>query len=253
MEVAPSLPEAMVHPSREEFRTLARTHTVVPVWTELLADFITPVAAFARLTRSGEPGFVLESVEHGERWSRWSFVGRRPAATLVSRGLEVTATLGDVDADTAQTVGAALGAVPLDHGILATVEALLEQFRSPEHDRLPPLHGGLVGYLGYDVVREVENLPDVPTDDQDLPDAVQYVIGELAAFDHWRQQVTLLANSFVTPGLSDAELDARYDAAVARLARLAADGASPLDEPLVSPPDPSAARPAVTSPLPRWA
>ena len=72
-----------IRPSREEFRELARDHTVIPVWRELLADLITPVAAFARLTRSGEPGFLFESVEHGERWSRWSFVGRRPAATLI--------------------------------------------------------------------------------------------------------------------------------------------------------------------------
>ena len=250
---APALPAAMIHPTREEFRVLARTHSVVPVWTELLADFITPVAAFARLTRSGEPGFVLESVEQGERWSRWSFVGRRPAATMVARGRQVTVSLGDVDHDTAATVGAALDEVPLDAGILAAVESLLERFRSPDHDRLPPLHGGLVGYLGYDVVREVEHLPDIPADDQDLPDAVQYVIGELAAFDHWRQQVTLLANAFVPPGLSDEELDARYDAAAERLARLASDGASPLDEPLVAPPDPSEALPEVTSNLPRGA
>ena len=250
---APALPAAMIHPTREEFRVLARTHSVVPVWTELLADFITPVAAFARLTRSGEPGFVLESVEHGERWSRWSFVGRRPAATMVARGRQVTVSLGDVDHDTAATVGAALDEVPLDAGILAAVESLLERFRSPDHDRLPPLHGGLVGYLGYDVVREVEHLPDIPADDQDLPDAVQYVIGELAAFDHWRQQVTLLANAFVPPGLSDEELDARYDAAAERLARLASDGASPLDEPLVAPPDPSEPLPEVTSNLPRGA
>ena len=96
---APALPAAMIHPTREEFRVLARTHSVVPVWTELLADFITPVAAFARLTRSGEPGFVLESVEHGERWSRWSFVGRRPAATMVARGRQVTVLKGKSAAD----------------------------------------------------------------------------------------------------------------------------------------------------------
>lgn len=243
------LPAELIRPTRDEFRELARTHTVVPVWTELLADFITPVAAFARLTRSGEPGFVLESVEHGERWSRWSFVGRRPAATLVSRGSEVTVTLGDTDADTAASVGAVLEDVSRDRGILAAVETLLERFRSPDDDRLPPLHGGLVGYLGYDVVREVERLPAVPADDQGLPDAVQYVIGELAAFDHWRQQVTLLANAFVGPELSDTELDARYDAAVARLTGLALDGASPLDEPLVSPPDPNDPLPEVTSNL----
>ena len=63
---------------------MARDHTVVPVWRELLADLITPVAAFARLA-ADEPGFLLESVEHGERWSRWSFVGRNPLATLTSR------------------------------------------------------------------------------------------------------------------------------------------------------------------------
>jgi len=74
-----------VHPSREEFRALARTHTVVPVWRELLADLTTPVAAFLRVV-GDEPGFLLESVEHGERWGRWSFVGRRPAVTFVARG-----------------------------------------------------------------------------------------------------------------------------------------------------------------------
>ncbi len=74
-----------MHPSREEFRALARTHTVVPVWRELLADLTTPVAAFLRVV-GDEPGFLLESVEHGERWGRWSFVGRRPAVTFVARG-----------------------------------------------------------------------------------------------------------------------------------------------------------------------
>ena len=73
---------AMIRPSRDEFRALARDHTVVPVWRELLADLVTPVAAFARLCPDDEPGFLLESVEHGERWGRWSFVGRRAAATL---------------------------------------------------------------------------------------------------------------------------------------------------------------------------
>ena len=85
-------------------------------------------------------------------------------------------------------------AIRLDEGILAAVEALLARYRSPQLAELPPLHGGLVGYLGYDVVREVEHLPDVPPDDHGYPDAVLSVIGELAAFDHFRQRVTLIAN-----------------------------------------------------------
>src|SRR5579864_2856220 len=76
---------SVTRPSRDDFRALARDHTVVPVWRELLADLTTPVAAFARLV-GDEAGFLLESVEHGERWARWSFIGRRPSATLVARG-----------------------------------------------------------------------------------------------------------------------------------------------------------------------
>src|SRR3546814_2958066 len=104
-----------------------------------------------------------------------------------------------------------------------------------------------MGYLGYDVVREVERLPDVPDDDQGYPDAMVGVIGQLAAYDHWRQRVTLIENVLVEPGLSDDELDARYDAAAVRLEQLAADGARPIDEPLVEPPDLEEALPEVRS------
>jgi anthranilate synthase component 1 len=228
-----------ITPTRDEFKALAATHTVVPVWRELLADLITPVAAFARLTRDGEPGFLFESVEHGERWSRWSFVGRRPAATLISRGTGAVEVHG----------GAVPDGVRTDQGMLAAVDDLLAHFRSPHDDRLPPLHGGLVGYLGYDVVREVERLPDVPADDQQLPEAVLAIAGELAAFDHFRSRVTLIANAYVFGDLTDAELDQRYDDAVARLEQLAADGASPLDEPFVAPPAPDDELPTVTSNL----
>ncbi|MFN8018374.1 MAG: anthranilate synthase component I [Acidimicrobiales bacterium] len=228
---------AAIRPTREEFKALAATHTVVPVWRELLADLITPVAAFARLTRDGEAGFLFESVEHGERWSRWSFVGRRPAATLISRGGGPVEVHG----------GALPDGIRLDQGILAAVEDLLAAYRSPHDDRLPPLHGGLVGYLGYDVVREVEHLPAVPTDDQQLPEAVLSIAGELAAFDHFRSRATLIANAYVFGDHDDATLDQLYDDAVARLEQLAADGASPLDEPFVAPPSADDELPEVTS------
>jgi len=224
-------------PSREDFRDLARGHTVVPVWRELVADLVTPVAAFARLCRNGEPGFLFESVEHGERWGRWSFVGRRPAATLVAQpGGAVEVHGGPIPTE-----------IPLDRGMLAAVESLLERYHSPAVDALPPLHGGLVGYLGYDVVREVEHLPNVPHDDLGLPEAVLAVVGELAAFDHWRQRVTLVVNALVEPGADEVELDRAYDGAVARLQQLAEDGATPRREPLVEPPDPDDPLPEVTS------
>jgi anthranilate synthase component I len=223
-------------PERAAFHQLAADYTVVPVWRDLLADLITPVAAFARLCRDDQPGFLLESVEHGERWSRWSFVGRNPRATLVSRDGQLTCT-GDLPAD-----------LDTDHGILVAVEGLLAAFRSPSRDDLPPLHGGLIGYLGYDVVREVERLPDVPPDDRGSPDAVLSVIGELAAFDHWRQQVSLIVNVIVPADATPDQLDALYDDALTRLDQLAQDGASPLSEPLVEPPSADDELPEVTSP-----
>ncbi len=216
----------MIRPEREEFRALARGYAVVPVWRELLADYVTPVAAFARLV-GDEPGYLLESVEHGSRWSRWSFIGRNPQATLIARGGQVEAT-GPVPAD-----------LPLDQGILVALDHLLGRYKAPAIPDLPPLHSGIVGFLGYDVVREVERLPDVPHDDRGFPDAVMAVIGDVAVFDHWRQRVSLIANVVIPPGATESELDACYDDAVARVDALAADGARPLDEPLVEPPDPN--------------
>jgi len=223
-------------PGRDLFRTLARRHRIVPVWRDLVADTVTPVGAFLQVVGE-DPGFLLESVEGGERWGRYSFVGRRPLATLVAHGLTVSSTgplvlTPEVQARTRD-------------GVLATLEALLDAYRSPELAELPPLHGGLVGYLGYDVVREVEHLPDVPPDDLGFPDAFLVVIGQLCAFDHWRQRVVLVDN-VVTDGLqSDAEIDRAYDLAVDRLDELAADLYGPLHVPPLAPPEAGEGTPTV--------
>ena len=215
--------------SRDEFASLARDYSVVPVWRELLADLTTPVAAFYRVAAGdvGDRAFLLESVEHAGPWGRWSFVGRRPSATLICRG------------DRIAVEGKLPAGVPLDRGVLAAVEGLLDLYRSPVIESLPPLHGGIVGYLGYDVVREVEHLPAIPPDEAGYPDAILSVVGQVAAYDYWRQRVTLIDAVPVPPGADGnrALCDDLYDAAVARLDRFASEGAQPSDEPLVVPPD----------------
>lgn len=215
----------MISPDRQEFHRLARTYRVIPLWRELLADFITPVAAFLRLCGDDQPGFLFESVEHGERWSRWSFIGRNPIATLTLQN-------GTID-----VTGSVPAGMPTDKGMLAAIDFLLSAYSAAENDDLPPLHSGVVGYLGYDVVREVEHLPNTPTDVNAYPDAVMSIIGEVAAFDHFRQRVCLIVNVIVPEDADEATLDAFYDDAVARLARLAADGARAIDEPMVTPPE----------------
>ena len=225
-----------IRPSRDDFRSLAGAYTIVPVWCELLGDLETPVAAYAKLV-GDEPGFLLESVEHGERWSRFSFVGRDPVATLILRD-------GRVEVD---------GRLPVplttDRGILAALDEMLATYRAPAIPELPPLHGGLMGYLGYDVVREVERLPTPPPDDAHVPDAVMSMIGSLAAFDHWRQRVTLI-ESVPVIGLDDAAIDVAYDTAIASLERAVGNMARPLPYVAVPPPDPDDPLPDVKSTMP---
>ncbi len=223
-----------IKPSFDDFVELSREHRVVPVWRSLLADQVTPVAIFARCV-GDDDGFLLESVENGERWSRWSFLGRNPLATIVSTNGDITVS------------GPLAHEVPVGDGMLATLENLLDEFSSPDIDELPPLHSGLMGYLGYDVVREVERLPDVPTDDTGHADGVMALIGELAAFDHFKQQVTLISNTVVPADANIDTLRSAYDEAIARLQSLQNDGAQPLDEPLVTPPPLDAPLPEVTS------
>ena len=225
-----------ITPSREEFAALAREHTVVPVWASVLADLETPVAAFVKLVGDGD-GFLLESVEHGERWSRYSFVGRDPRGTLTLRDGVITVS-GDVPPS-----------VPLDRGILAAMEELLRIYRAPIFPDLPPLQGGLMGHLGYDVVREIEHLPNVPDDDRGVPDATVSIIGSLAAFDHWRQRVYMI-ESVPTAGLSDDEVGAAYDLAVSRVLALVDDLARPLAYAPVEPPVPGEALPESRSSMP---
>jgi anthranilate synthase component 1 len=224
----------MLKPSRDDFRALARGHTVVPVWRELLADLTTPVSAFLRLV-GDEPGFLLESVDHGGRWGRFSFIGRRPAATLVARG-------GRIEVDGRLPAG-----IPLEDGVLAALEAILRQYRAPAVEGLPPLHSGVVGYLGYDIVREVEHLPHPPPDDRGLPDAVLSIIGEIAAYDHWNQRVFVIGNAWVPEGADEADLDRAYDDAVGRVEAMADDGARQMSEPIVDPPQKGDPLPEVRS------
>ncbi|HEY6471325.1 MAG TPA: chorismate-binding protein [Acidimicrobiales bacterium] len=220
-------------PDPAEFAALAKEHAIVPVWCEVVADTLTPVACFANVVGDGD-GFLFESVEGGERWGRYSFVGRRPLATLTARGRHVEAT-------------GRLGLGASDDGILDAVEALVTRFQSPVLGGLPPLHGGVVGYLGYDVVREVERLPEPPTDDLGQPDAALVVIGQFCAFDHWRQRIVLVDNVVVPDapaGVVDTEAVAEaYESACARLRELAADcagaaGRSPLSGELDAAPPP---------------
>jgi len=193
-----------LRPSLEEFVLLAKEYSVVPVWRELLGDLETPVSAFRKLG-GAEGSVLLESVEHGERWGRFSFIGTDPFATFQARDGRVTWT-GDPPEG-------------LPSGPPMTVlRAALERLRSPAIPELAPLHAGAVGYLAYDVVRELERLPDQTEDDLQLPDALLILPRSVVVFDHLGQRIALVANVLVD---QDTDLDRAYRAAAGRLDALA--------------------------------
>jgi anthranilate synthase component I len=209
-------------PSFERFVALAEGHGVVPLARRVLADLHTPLGVYDRVRGDG-PSFLLESAEHGERWGRYSFVGFDPLLVVRSRRGEVTVEDGPTAGGLARRLTE--GLVP-DAGLLDTLEHLLRRLAAPPLAGVP-LHGGAVGYLGYDVVREVERLPDTVVDDLGLADAVLSFPRHVVALDHLSQSMTLVTN-VVVAGLDAEELRAAHHSAdaanLAVLERLAEPG-----------------------------
>ncbi len=201
-----------MHTDFDTFQERASRYNVVPVTLEVLADRETPVSAFEKLV-GDQVGFLLESVQGGERWSQWSFCGWDPAFTLESRDGIASITAGFLNPE-----------LP-DGNPLSVLDQVIRWYDSPDEPSLPPLHSGLVGFLGYDTVRYIEHLPDRPVDDRQLPEMSWIVPGFVAAFDRFKQTITLVRNVFVEPAV---DLTVQYDRAIQDLNEAARSLAQPL-------------------------
>ncbi|WP_187776406.1 anthranilate synthase component I [Antrihabitans cavernicola] len=210
----PTAPAGDSTTTREQFRLLAAEHRVVPVTRKVLADSETPLSAYRKLGADRAGTFLFESAENGRSWSRWSFIGAgSPAALTVVDG--EASWLGATPAD------APSGGNPLD-----ALRETLRLLRTERMAGLPPLTGGMVGYLGYDAVRRIERLPNNAVDDLHVPEMVMLLATDLAAFDHHEGAITLIANAVNWNG-NDERVDEAYDDAVARLDRMTADLGAP--------------------------
>ncbi|MCX4727171.1 anthranilate synthase component I [Streptomyces sp. NPDC090052] len=196
----------------ETFRKLAADRRVIPVTRTLLADGDTPVGLYRKLAAERPGTFLLESAENGRTWSRYSFIGVRSAATLTERD-------GATHWEGAPPVG-----VPVDGDPLQALRATVEALHTPRDlaGGMPPFTGGMVGYLGYDIVRRLEKVGPGERDDLKLPELTMLLTSDLAVLDHWAGTVMLIANAINHNDL-DTGVDEAYTDAVARLDAMEAD------------------------------
>ncbi|GLX48196.1 anthranilate synthase component I [Streptomyces hygroscopicus subsp. hygroscopicus] len=202
----------------ETFRKLAADRRVIPVTRKLLADGDTPVALYRKLAGERPGTFLLESAENGRSWSRYSFVGVRSAATLTTRD------------GAAHWLGTPPVGVPVDGDPLKALRATLQTLHTPREEGLPPFTGGMVGYLGYDIVRRLEKIGPGERDDLGLPELTMLLTSDLAVMDHWEGSVLLIANAINHNDL-DTGVDEAYADAVARLDAMEADLGRPVAQP----------------------
>jgi anthranilate synthase component 1 len=194
----------------EEFRAFAQEFNVIPVWRTLLADSETPLGVYRKLAKNMPGTFLLESAEYGGVWSRYSFIGVRSEATLTERD-------GVALWEGTPPAGAPSGIPPLDALRIAS-----EHLRSPKIEGLPPLTGGLVGYMGYDCVRSLEKLPNIGIKDVPVPDLTFMLTSDLAVVDHNDGTITLIANA-INWDASDDRVDEAWAEAQSRLDRMQND------------------------------
>ena len=194
----------MSYPSFDEFSRKAIDGNLIPVYREILADMETPVSAFRKIDR-GEYAFLLESVEGGEKWGRYSFLGSNPRLIFKAKGTAAE-----------EITEAGVRSYPIKNDMLEPLKAILQQYRPVPVDNLPRFYGGMVGFLAYDVVRQFERLPATTKDDLDLPDALFLLPDILLIFDTVSHRIKVVSNAFV-PDATPRRLREVYDDAVGKI------------------------------------
>lgn len=180
-DLAPSM-------SPEQFASLLPTHRIIPVTRVLFADSDTPAMIYRRVADSRNGTFLLESAEQGGVWTRFSFVGCGSFGLLTEHEGHAQ-WISNTLAEERLLAGGVSHLAPLD-----AVDAVYEAWRTDSVPGLPPLTGGLVGYIGWETVRQLERLPTEHPDDIGVPDQALSFVSDLIAIDHRAGMVVLIAN-----------------------------------------------------------
>ena len=197
----------MYSPNLQEVLRLAKHYNLIPVARKMMADTETPIRVFRHLYRE-QRAFLLESVEGGVNWARYSFIGSDPF--LVVRGKN--GTMEVEQGGEKRTV---------QEKPIELVKSLLGAYRSPRIAGLPPFTGGAIGFFGYDLLQYYERLPAHRNDDLKMDDVHFMFCDQIIVFDHFKQQIKIIANAHIKPGATDAEIVAAYEEACAKIEAVA--------------------------------
>ena len=182
----------MFFPNPDQFRKLTSKGNLIPVYREIMADMDTPVTAFKKLD-DGKFSYLLESIEGGEKWARYSFLGSTPSVVIRSKGGIV------------EIIDNGVATIHETSDPLSCISRLLAQFSPVEVDGLPRFFGGAVGYLGYDMIRHFEDLPTVKPALLDTFDSYFLITDTIVIFDNMRQKIKVVSNAHISADTSPEE------------------------------------------------
>ncbi len=193
--------------SLDEFRSHAKEGNLIPLFREILADHETPVSAFAKIDH-GPSAYLLESVQGGEKWARYSFLGSgSPVLVVEDHG------------DLIIKKGTRSRRIPSQGAPLDRFREYMETYRPVTVPDLPRFVGGAVGYLGYDMVRTFEDVPSRRKDSLGLPDFAFLLTDTVLIFDNLTQKIKVVANAYVKSS-SERDIRSAYRDATARIEKM---------------------------------
>ena len=196
----------MLYPSLDTVRELSAQYKAVPVFFTIPADHRTPISIFSALSQGEENAFLLESVNNGTQWDRYSFIGFHPAKEFKASGASLQVT----DRKGSETF--------TEEQPFAYLQAHLDARTSPKFEDLPYFTGGLIGYFAYDAVRYTERrLKNIPEDDIGMPDLHLFDYDEIVAYDHLNSNAIVIVNIH-----ADRDIEEQYKYAERRAAEIAA-------------------------------
>lgn len=173
------------YPSKKEFIDFASKGNVIPVYKEILADFDTPLSAFLKIAE-GDFSYLLESVEGGERIARYSILGSSPSVVITSTGKKI-----EIETQKGKNI------FTCDSDPLDEIKKFMGQFKFVPVEGLPRFCGGLVGYMGYDMVRFFEKIPDRNPETLKMPDMQMVLTDTILIFDHVKHKIKVVSNAVV--------------------------------------------------------